>query len=152
MTLLLTLKNSKVTPGGLREVYRVFESQKESIVFSDNNKLTIDATTKFPSGTRGKFKTLHKMFNDLICMLIVLKLDVWIFQDGYIAGILSDTNRVSNVRLEQVSKDYPFDISRNVSLESHQNVKIVTSKVLLTSFALNQRECKILYFLKFFWS
>ena len=56
----------------------------------------------------------------------------------------------SNVRLEQVSKDYPFDISRNVSLESHQNVKIVTSKVLLTSFALNQRECKILYFLSSF--
>ena len=152
MTLLLTLKNSKVTPGGLREVYRVFESQKESIVFSDNNKLTIDATTKFPSGTRGKFKTLHKIFNNLMRTLMVLKFRVWIFLDGYIAGILSDTNRVSNVRLEQVSKDYPFDISRNVSLESHQNVKIVTSKVLLTSFALNQRECKILYFLKFFWS
>ena len=62
MTLLLTLKNSKVTPGGLQEVYRVFESQKESIVFSDNNKLTIDATTKFPSGARGKFKTSSTNF------------------------------------------------------------------------------------------
>ena len=107
----------------------------------------------FHQGLEASSKLYTKFLMIWMCLLVmVLKLHVWIFQDGYIAGILSDTNRVSNVRLEQVSKDYPFDISRNVSLESHQNVKIVTSKVLLTSFALNQRECKILYFLKFFWS
>ena len=84
MTLLLTLKNSKVTPGGLQEVYRVFESQKESIVFSDNNKLTIDATTKFPSGTLEASSKLCTctLFNDTICKLMAFDFHIGIFLDG----------------------------------------------------------------------